>query len=748
MGRQTGHNLLVLGEIWYRERQAEEHPVTFYYSEEGTKLTLPASVRSSHEAGPNFVPPPQEPAGPSRRSRPQARSESPTYESASQARAGKGREYRSSKSALPPVIDAADEATFHKTYLGAKRDPPHHLPSAPTAAPLYNEAQGAGSYPARRTADTSGQNASGRQGAGAGGAGDPPGSDRGAQDRSPWDESRNWRGPPPRRREGCSPPRGDAHPDPALPDPSEFGDDGPSSSSSSSWGGRSDHCFPYIAPGAPYGTMVPTIDPKLKLEALPEWDGNHDTAIDYFWEVYQIASLLGWLPRTLGFWLPTRLVKDSQVYLWFSTLPTARQSEMRSHYLMNNQYEQQTFRQIGHEKESPQSFLGRRVRYTRLLTVTDDRGPDEVQQIMRTAPIAWSSILIVENVRSVEDLYERINEHEEELVDVVARRQLDVLTTGNITSILRRLGFSQNSQATYSAPRRERRVNITEADTGAVGGESEADPALESLSPPEFGEEEHTMRSVYQTLARPQRPPPKGGYPFKKNDHVTTKMGRDPPSPCKSVLSPGREHKPASSKLQLGNGYIAQDTRLEEEDEQNLLTHRRQAMQVQIEEVEDEYWHLEASMPKARFALIQDADPVEVGKVEEESEEIDEEESWKEVESVKQASLPPPPVELEPIVIYPRRNPKPGDSALGERGIRLEDRVEELAVRGTSHWSRALSGSSRSPLFGYRFDNPCPFGHKGKRAWESEGKTAASGSESWCRGQIRASVPGLQSTGS
>lgn len=46
-------------------------------------------------------------------------------------------------------------------------------------------------------------------------------------------------------------------------------------------------------------------------------------------------------------------------------------------------------------------------------------------------------------------------------------------------------------------------------------------------------DESPTIKSVYQTLARRQRPPPKGGYPFKKNDHVTTKMGRDPPSPCK-----------------------------------------------------------------------------------------------------------------------------------------------------------------------------------------------------------------------
>jgi len=32
------------------------------------------------------------------------------------------------------------------------------------------------------------------------------------------------------------------------------------------------------------------------------------------------------------------------------------------------------------------------------------------------------------------------------------------------------------------------------------------------------------LKEVYQTLAVRQRPPPKGGYPYPKNDHVTTKM--------------------------------------------------------------------------------------------------------------------------------------------------------------------------------------------------------------------------------
>jgi hypothetical protein len=140
----------------------------------------------------------------------------------------------------------------------------------------------------------------------------------------------------------------------------------------------------------------------------------------------------------------------------------------------------------------------------------------------------------------VEDLYECINEHEEELVDVVARRQMDVLTAGNLSSTLRRLGFAQNSQPSTSFTRRDRRANVTEAGVDATAeDETElvAGQDPEDASPLGSIEESPTMKSVYQTLARRQRPPPKGGYPFKKNDHVATKMGRDPPSPCKVCSS-------------------------------------------------------------------------------------------------------------------------------------------------------------------------------------------------------------------
>ena len=40
------------------------------------------------------------------------------------------------------------------------------------------------------------------------------------------------------------------------------------------------------------------------------------------------------------------------------------------------------------------------------------------------------------------------------------------------------------------------------------------------------------LREVYQVMQKRQRAPPPGGYMFSRNDHVTTKMGKLPPSPC------------------------------------------------------------------------------------------------------------------------------------------------------------------------------------------------------------------------
>lgn len=81
-------------------------------------------------------------------------------------------------------------------------------------------------------------------------------------------------------------------------------------------------------PQAPYGNMPASIKTELKVEQLLEWDGNHWMAIDYFWNVQQLACLGGWLPEALGYWLWFRLKEKSMVKTWFIMLPITHQSYM------------------------------------------------------------------------------------------------------------------------------------------------------------------------------------------------------------------------------------------------------------------------------------------------------------------------------------------------------------------------------------------------------------------------------------
>lgn len=53
----------------------------------------------------------------------------------------------------------------------------------------------------------------------------------------------------------------------------------------------------------------------------------------------------------------------------------------------------------------------------------------------------------------------------------------------------------------------------------------------------DLGSSQHILHKAYQVLQQKHRLPPKGGNPFSKNDHIMTKMGKMPPSPCKCCSS-------------------------------------------------------------------------------------------------------------------------------------------------------------------------------------------------------------------
>ena len=290
----------------------------------------------------------------------------------------------------------------------------------------------------------------------------------------------------------------------------------------------------------------------MKQDQLPIWDGNKDTAIEYFWKIQQLAALEGDIPVALGFWLWKSLKENSKIWMWFTTLPFSEQAKMRTHYLhylkgikdnylgrswqisMNRKYENQSFRQEGFERESPPAFIVRRIMYTRMLVASDDGGPTEVYLVMQKAPISWGPILNLETIRSTSLLYSRATDHELALVHAAKYESSNVVTSDNLLYTLRRLGIQLDRNRPF-----ERSAKMASSkDTGnRHEGEVIHEAFLGQLSREECTHEINSdpeiMKEAFQVLKKKQRPPPKGGYPYSKNDHVTTKMGRLPPSPCK-----------------------------------------------------------------------------------------------------------------------------------------------------------------------------------------------------------------------
>ncbi|KAJ7470482.1 hypothetical protein FB451DRAFT_1176489 [Mycena latifolia] len=136
-----------------------------------------------------------------------------------------------------------------------------------------------------------------------------------------------------------------------------------------------------------------------------------------------------------------------------------------------------------------------------------------------------------------------------------------------------------------------------------------------------------------------------------------------------------------SPKAEPAKDIFVQDTRTDDgAPSPSCPFSSRKALNVHGEEIEDEYWEAQASMPKAKKYVIELAEEgeeehTEIAEVEPNLEEnrIHEEEQGSE-------AIGPPPAEMIPIQLKAKRVPKAGDSAIG---------VSVLAVKG---WIEDPSG--------------------------------------------------------
>ena len=292
------------------------------------------------------------------------------------------------------------------------------------------------------------------------------------------------------------------------------------------------------------------------------WDGNLSTAIQYFWRVQQCATLGGYIPAPLGYWLWLKLKEGSDVQSWFTTLPFAEQTKMRGHWVdylkgikegylgrtwqfdIGEEYKNQYFRQPVFERELPKSFIARRIMYTRMLAKSDDGGPLEVHLVMAKAPLSWRTILVLENIASSSLLYMKAAEHQQSLLEASKSGVTNVITSDNLALHLRRLGYSMDRARIQQSLPQDRRAHLTVAEP--IDDIQPKETFVSSMMPevPDSASmEDEILKEVYQVLKKKQQKPPPGRYMFSKNDHVTTKMGRLPPSLCKCCGSSNHWNK-------------------------------------------------------------------------------------------------------------------------------------------------------------------------------------------------------------
>ncbi|KDR67156.1 hypothetical protein GALMADRAFT_80147 [Galerina marginata CBS 339.88] len=396
---------------------------------------------------------------------------------------------------------------------------------------------------------------------------------------------------PPTRRPPAGPRRPNSPPPPQAPSPprgpSPGGNDSPPRFPSPIPSETPSHQTPREPP-APYGTFIPTIKAEIKMDQLPKWDGNHDSAVEYFWKIQQLAALGGYIPEALGYWLWTGLKEGSSIQMWFATLAPVDQVRMRSHYLeylkgikdnylgrlwqtkMITVYEGQSFRQTGFEHETPIDWLTRRIMYSRMLAKGDNSGQREVYLIMQRAPVSWSSVIAFDSIMSTSQLYAKITEHEKALVQASHLEQSNLLTSDNLVYSLRRLGVRMDKDITNQPSR-------TSSSGLRPRQKFDTEKTVEETETINFASDDILMTEVYQTLKQRQRPPPKGGYPFPKNDHVSTKMGKLPPSPCKCCGSSNHWDKECPDynvveETRKRNGNLVQAADTEDESEQGYTS--------------------------------------------------------------------------------------------------------------------------------------------------------------------------------
>ncbi|KZP24428.1 hypothetical protein FIBSPDRAFT_735857 [Athelia psychrophila] len=193
-------------------------------------------------------------------------------------------------------------------------------------------------------------------------------------------------------------------------------------------------------------------------------------------------------------------------------------------------YENQSFRQAGHEKESPHQFIMCRILYTHMLLQVTPDSPAEVYYICAKNPVSWASLLNKDNIADTASLQLRTRELQDALVDSWARTHSGkVVTKDNLVLMLHQAGFQPYRSYRSSAradPSASATVHLAEVEGNSPEPEQDTLPNDDTI-----------IHQTYVTMKRQPPPSRRGPFPFDKCDHVHTTLGKHPAWPCRACGS-------------------------------------------------------------------------------------------------------------------------------------------------------------------------------------------------------------------
>ena len=189
---------------------------------------------------------------------------------------------------------------------------------------------------------------------------------------------------------------------------------------------------PLFARGPDITPKGPHFDLKLKVETIPEWDGNSDTLATWILKVNSLSKRLDAVHEQLGQLVPTRLRKDAE--LWYYSLPEDYRSQAEENwgtlrdaigtYFMNRAWLDKQkmrarvahYREASHSQETPSAFY---IRKSQLLWLVFNMSDTEIiMEVMNSAPSGWNSILTTHFYNTVVEFQAALKFHEDTLIKI------------------------------------------------------------------------------------------------------------------------------------------------------------------------------------------------------------------------------------------------------------------------------------------------------------------------------------------